>query len=73
MKWLFVVLSVIGVVIISIISFTLPSDPYMNVPALTVFSFDKPLWLCWIVGLSVIYLSILYSIYDYCKRKKTLN
>ena len=73
MKRTFIILSVIGVVIISILSFTLPSDPYMDIPALTVVSFDKPLWFCIMVGGSFIYLLILYSIYDKLKEKNARN
>lgn len=63
-KRLFQVLAVIGFITICVLAFTLPTNPNKVIPALTVISFDKPLWLCIIIGGGFIYLITLYSIYD---------
>lgn len=63
-KRIFQLLSVIGIIAISVLAFVIPSNPYKTIPALTMMSFDKPLWLCIIVGGGFIYLVTLYSIYD---------
>lgn len=79
LKIVFYVLGVIGVVIISILAFVLPSDHYMIIPAMSVMSFDKPLWFAIIVSGSFIYLCLLYELYDYLeeqcinKRKRCFN
>ena len=71
LKTIFQVLATIGVTIIFILAFTLPKNPYEIIPAISVMSFDKPLWLCiFIVGSSV-YLLILYTIYDNLSKRKT--
>ena len=64
LKRVFHVLAIIGLIIISVLAFVIPSNPNQIIPALTVMSFDKPLWLCIIIGGGVIYLISLYSIYD---------
>lgn len=69
LKIVFYVLGVIGVIIISILAFVLPSDPYMIIPAMSVMSFDKPLWFAIIFSGTFVYLFILYGIYDYLKEK----
>lgn len=66
-KRTFKLLSIIGVVIITILSFTVPSDPKEILPALTPFTFDKPVWLCGVVGGNFLYLIVLYAIYDKIK------
>ena len=63
-KRLFQVLAVIGFITICVLAFTLPPNPNKVIPALSVMSFDKPLWLCIIIGGGFIYLITLYSIYD---------
>lgn len=70
LKILFQVLAVVGVVIISILAFVVPSDPYEIVPALTIMSFDKPLWVCYMFGGSFMYLLVLLGIYDKIRHKK---
>lgn len=55
-------------IIISILAFIIPDNPYEIVPAMAIMSFDKPLWLCYVVGGSFIYLIALYYIYDKVKR-----
>ena len=69
LKIVFYVLGVIGVVIISILTFVLPSDPYMIIPAMSVMSFDKPLWFAIIVSCSFVYICVLYGIYDYLSER----
>lgn len=69
LKIVFYALGVIGVVIISILAFVLPSDPYMIIPAMSVMSFDKPLWFAIIFSGSFIYLFVLYGIYDYLNER----
>lgn len=64
LKIIFRVLAIVGVLTISILSFVLPKDPYMIIPSYTMIGFDKPLWLCYIVGGSFIYLLLLYFLYD---------
>lgn len=63
-KRVFQLLGIVGIVVISILAFTMPSNPFEIIPSLTVMSFDKPLWLCIIFGGGFIYLITLYSIYD---------
>lgn len=74
-KSTFQLLAIIGVVIITILSFTVPSDPNEILPALTPFTFDKPVWLCGVIGGNFLYLIILYAIYDktkmYREKKKS--
>lgn len=63
MKYIFIGLGIIGVIIISILAFT--SDmAFENIPALTAFSFDAPFWFKAIIGGGSLYLMILYGIYD---------
>lgn len=66
---IFIILAWLGVIFISVLSFAIPNHPYETVPALTIFSFDKPLWLCFLIGDSFVYLVVLYSIYDEIKKK----
>lgn len=59
----------IGFIAIVISAFTIPSNPYEIIPALTVMSFDKPLWVCIVFGGGFLYLLSLYSIYDLIDKK----
>lgn len=67
LKRVFQVLAVLGLIVISVLAFVVPSNPNEIIPAMTVMSFDKPLWLCIIIGGGFIYLITLYSIYDRLK------
>lgn len=67
---IFRLLAIVGVVFISVLSFVVPKDPFEIIPAMTVMSFDKPLWLCIMIGGSFVYLIILYNIYDYLDKRK---
>lgn len=69
-KYIFIVLAIIGVIIISILSFIIPKDPFEIIPAMTIRSFNKPVWFCYMFSGSVIYLIILYSIYDKLEQRK---
>lgn len=69
LKIIFQVLAIVGVIIISILAFTLPSDPYEIIPAMSVMSFDKPLWACYMLGGSFLYLLVLLGIYDIVNKK----
>lgn len=68
-KTLFQGLVIIGIIVISILAFTIPSNPYEIIPAMSVMSFDKPLWFAIIVGLGSLYLLILWYIYDEVSKK----
>ena len=69
LKRIFQVLAIVGIIAICIIAFVVPSNPNQIIPALTVMSFDKPLWLCIIIGGGFLYLISLYSIYDKLSNK----
>lgn len=69
LKIIFQIIAILGIVIISILAFVLPNDPYMIIPAMSVMSFDKPLWFAIIVSCSFVYICILYSIYDYLSER----
>lgn len=64
LKRVFQILGIMGFIAICILAFVIPSNPNQIIPALTVMSFDKPLWLCIIIGGGFIYLITLYSIYN---------
>ena len=64
-------LAITGMLIIVFIAFTIPKNPYEIIPALTVISFDKPLWFCIIFGGGFAYLITLYGIYEKLDQKKS--
>lgn len=64
MKILFVILGIVGVAVISILSFVIPSNPYEIIPSLSMMHGDMPLWLMIIISFSFVYLLILYAVYD---------
>lgn len=64
LKSIFITIGVIGFMLIVYCAFNIPDNPYEIIPAMTMVSFDKPLWLCYIVGGGFIYLGILLYIYD---------
>lgn len=63
-KKIFQLLGGIGFLIICILAFTIPKNPYKTIPAISMMSFDKPLWLCIIISGGFIYLIVIYAIYD---------
>lgn len=60
----FQLLGVEGFLIICMLAFIIPKNPYKIIPAISMMSFDKPLWLCIVITGGFFYLIILYSIYD---------
>ena len=69
LKTKFQIIAIVGVIIISILSFTIPQNPYEIIPAITPMSFDKPLWFTLIVSCGILYLSLLWYIYDEVSKK----
>lgn len=63
MRRKFIITGLIGIIIICILSFIIPNNPYEMIPSFTYLSFDKPLWLCITLSGSFIYISLLYEIY----------
>lgn len=70
LKTIFQILAIVGMVIICIIAFTILTNPYEIIPAISMMSFDKPLWFCIIFGGCFLYLMILWSIYDSLEQRK---
>ncbi len=64
LKRIFQVLAIVGLIVIGVLAFVLPSNPNEIIPAMSIVGFDKPLWLCIIVGGGFLYLIIIYYIYD---------
>ena len=60
----FNIIGVIGIFIICILSFIIPQNPYMIIPAMSINGIDKPLWFCLIIICCFIYLLILYYLYE---------
>lgn len=60
----FIIANIIGIIIILILSFIIPKNPFENIPALTYRSFDKPLWSCYFISGSFIYTLLVWKIYD---------
>lgn len=69
MKKIFISFSIIGVFIILILSFIIPNNPFEMLPKIPESTFDKPVWLCILVIGSLIYLIILWSIYDFINER----
>lgn len=69
LKNIFVILAIVGMILISILAFTITSNPNEIIPSMTITGFDKPLWFCIIFGCGFIYLMILLAIYDKLKEK----
>lgn len=64
MKKRFITMSIVGSILIVILSLIIPSNPFKNIPAMSWVGVDKPLWITIsIVGL-VIYNGILFNLYD---------
>lgn len=70
LKRLFQILGIVGFLIICLLAFIMPKNPYEIIPAMTMISFDKPLWLCIIIVAGFFYLITLYAIYDKIIEKK---
>ena len=69
LKKIFTILAIVGVLLICVLAFVIPNNPNDNIPSMSIMGFDKPLWLCIIIGGSFIYLMILLAIYDKLKEK----
>lgn len=70
LKIIFYFLSIVGVILIFLLAFTIPKNPFQIIPAITTIGFDKPLWLCIAICGNFIYLLIIWSIYDKILHKK---
>ena len=68
LKTIFQILAIVGMIIICIMAFTIPNNPYEIIPALYITSFDKPLWVCIIVGGGFVYLLLLNLVYERIKK-----
>lgn len=66
---IFKILGVVGFIAICIMAFTIPINPYEIIPSYTFVGFDKPLWLCIIIGGGFLYLIVLYSIYNFISER----
>lgn len=73
MKTIFQCLSVVGLIVIIFLTFLTTSDPFLVIPALSIFSFDKPIWFCIILSSGFIYLLLLWFLYDKLKKKNSIN
>ena len=71
LKRIFQILGVVGFITICVLAFIVPTNPNQIIPAMTVMSFDKPLWLCIIIGGGFIYLIMLYTIYNIINNRYT--
>lgn len=70
-KVAFIILGIIGVICISILGFVIPEDPFEIIPAMTIMSFDKPIWACYMFGGGFIYIILLFACYDaLCTKNK---
>lgn len=63
LKKVFYSLSIIGAIVICILAFKIPKDPYEMIPSATMF-WDKPLWLCLIISGNFFYFLLLGLIYS---------
>ena len=63
-KKIFNILSLIGLIIIIILSFIIPNNPFNIFSSYTFITFDRPLWLNCLIVYSFIYLLITYKIYN---------
>lgn len=63
-KWMDNTLGIVGFLIICLLAFTIPEDPYQIIPAMTVFNFDKPLWANIIIAGGFVWLIVYVEIYD---------
>lgn len=64
-------LFLVGFIIICVLAFTIPTDPFEMIPSVSALSFDKPLWFAIILVGTFFYTLILSYIFD--KIKKVLH
>ena len=67
-KKIFIVYLVVGIIVISILSFLLPNNPTKIIPAILVISFNKPLWFCLMFSGIFFYIAALSNIYEHLKK-----
>jgi len=65
----FIYLSIIGALIVLILCFFLPNNPYEIIPPTN--NGDKTLWFCFVILYIACYLSILWSYYDIAEIRKS--
>ena len=70
MKYIFIIIGIIGTLIIEYLSITIPNNPFETIYIPSIVAFNKPVWLCLFISSSFIYLSILYAIYDRLEQRK---
>ena len=63
-KKIFNLLSLLGLLIIIILSFILPSNPLELIPSYTILTIDRPLFLNIIIVSTFFYSLILYKLYN---------
>lgn len=73
MRLTFKIVGLLGFIIICILAFVIPVNPYEIVPAISSVGFDKPLWFAIIVGGGFLYLMTLLSLYDKMETKYGKN
>jgi len=66
---LFNVIAILGLLVIGILSFVVPDNPWIIIPSLSAFLFDKPLWLGLIVNFSFFYIMFLMMLYDILEQR----
>lgn len=70
MRLTFKVIGVLGFIIICIMAFIIPNNPYEIIPSISSVGFDKPLWFAIIVGGGFLYLMTLLSLYERIENEK---
>lgn len=63
-KKIFNILSLLGFIIIIILSFIMPNNPNQIIKSYTLITPDRPLWLNLIIVFTFLYSIILYYIYE---------
>ena len=70
MRLTFKVIGVLGFIIICIMAFIIPNNPYEIIPSISSVGFDKTLWFAIIVGGGFLYLMTLLSLYERIENEK---
>ena len=70
MKIFFYTIGILGAVLILVLAFTVPDNPFEIVPSYTAFGFDKPIWLAIFIVGTFLYWFVLFVIYDKISKKK---
>ena len=69
MKKLFKIFFLIGILIILILSFVIPDNPFKIIPAISIGGIDRPLWLNILIFYGFIYSIILNVVYEIIENK----